>query len=154
MHLHELGSRIALIQNLYYTYAHALDAGDSAGFAASFSDDGQFWPNMGPFQPDRGCFSGDSLKLFVRATNAARPRHVMLNVAVQGIDADVACVEALFMLIDTTSGSMSALGRYDDRVTLSSDGWKFQQKKASFLWQSPAYQERMRQLISGEPKPA
>lgn len=140
------GETIALINNLYAQYAHALDNGDAQAFAGTFTADAIFQPNTGPFQPDLGSFSGSAIAGFVKATNAKRPRHLMLNVAVDRRSETEAIVQALFMLMDSTTGQQTAIGKYDDKVALENGTWKFQLKSASFVWQSAAQAERMSQM--------
>lgn len=136
------GAALAEIANLYGRYAHALDGGDAAAFMACFAPDAGFWPNTGPFQADRGRFGGADIAGFVTKTGEGRPRHIVLNTMVEVTDATNATGAALFMLFDTTDGSIRALGRYDDRFVNAADGWRFAERRVSFLWQSPAYAQR------------
>ena len=137
-----------LIHNLYSRYANAIDEGRGADFAAVFAPGAGFSPNTGPFQEDRGRFSGsDAIAGFVTSTQANRPRHLMLNIEVEQLTATTGKTRALFALLDTTNGQISGIGEYRDEVVLvDAEGegrdWRFAEKRVSFVWQSDALRAR------------
>ena len=140
-----------LIRNLYSRYAHSLDDGDAAGFVDCFTEDAGFHPNTGPLQPDRGRFSGhDAIQGFVGATGKNRPRHLVLNLWIDVRDEMRATAVALFMLMDTGSGDIEALGRYDDELRRDADVWRFAEKRVQFVWQSDAYRERADAMVTAD----
>lgn len=145
-----LATAQSLIRNLYSQYAHALDDGAADAFADCFTQDAGFWPNTGPFQPDKGRFTGhDALRGFVGATNDQRPRHLVLNLAIEVDDPDHATATALFLLLDTSTGDLRALGQYHDEVRRCEDGrWRLAEKRVSFLWQSTAYRARADGMVT------
>jgi uncharacterized protein (TIGR02246 family) len=142
----------SLIRNLYSRYAHALDGGDAAAFVDCFAEDAGFWPNTGPFQPDKGRFAGrDAIGGFVVSTGDRRPRHLILNLLIE-VDPDTATTAtatALFLLMDTASGELRALGQYHDDLSDGTDGrWRLVEKRVSFLWQADAYRARADAMVT------
>ena len=148
----DTASAQTLIRNLYSRYAHTLDGGDAAGFADCFTEDAGFHPNTGPFQPDRGRFSGrEAIASFVGATGENRPRHLVLNLWIDVRSEDTAHATALFMLMDTTTGDLRALGEYSDDLQRGHDGaWRFSEKRVRFVWQSEAYRERADAMVTAD----
>lgn len=135
---------LAEVQNLAGRYAHALDAGDVEALLDCFTADAGMWPNTGPFQPDRGRFSRAQLAGFVRATDADRPRHLILNVHARlEVGEARARVKALVQLFDLAEGEARALAEYDDLAVRDGDGvWRFAEKRVRFLWQAESYRAR------------
>lgn len=147
------GSSIAAITNLLYEYAHALDGGDRDRFTACFTATASFWPNRGPFQPDKGAFVGHkAIGGFVSDTNVGRPRHIVLNPVVNELRGDTAECSALFALFDLERGVITALGTYADTAVCDESGdWRFTDKQIHFLWQSDDYRVRAAESIPRAP---
>lgn len=143
------GEIYGAIANLYSKYAHALDHGDSHAFSECFAEDASFWPNRGPIQADKGCFRGkEAIRAFVQTTQAARPRHIVLNLVIDEASLGRARCRALFALFDIEHGSVTALGQYSDDAVVAEDGaWRFSDKQVRFIWQSDVYRERAEKVI-------
>lgn len=139
-----------LIRNLYSRYAHSLDDGDAAAFAGCFTPDAGFWPNTGPFQPDRGRFvGGEAIAGFVNVTGTDRPRHLILNLLIDVSSGSTATATALFLLMDTSTGDLRALGQYTDDIVRDDTGsWLLAEKRVRFIWQSEAYRARADAMVS------
>lgn len=121
------------IRELYSRYCFFVDVGRPDLFAASFTEDGVLWLS------DRGSFRGrEEIEAHV-TRRSGKTFHLIHNVAVDGIDGDVAFAHAYFQLISPEDASCVAYGTYDDRLLRVAGQWCWQLKKVNYAFRSPAY---------------
>jgi uncharacterized protein (TIGR02246 family) len=112
-----LSDEHAVIRQLLAQYCHAMDSGDSEGWAATFTEDGIF---------DLGgtVISGhESLAKFA-ASVPRGSRHVVTNELID-VDGDEARVRAYLFLFSGSPATASTTGSYDDSLRRGPDGWRF-----------------------------
>ncbi len=112
----------AEIQQLYARYNLAIDAGDSEGYAATFTPDGVFNDNVGP----------DAIVKFADTFHAglgAHVRHWNSNLMILPTDGG-ASGQVYLMLIDfaTAPPSIAASGSYADELVRTAQGWRFKKR--------------------------
>ncbi|MEO5723372.1 MAG: nuclear transport factor 2 family protein [Ilumatobacteraceae bacterium] len=115
------------IQQLLARYNRAADSGDGAGFAATFTVDGEL------VTPDRTSMGRDALIELGATVHTAVPgiRHWVNNHVVVVDGNDAAATAYVIVLITTPGGAPSivASGRYQDRLTREADGWRFRRRE-------------------------
>jgi uncharacterized protein (TIGR02246 family) len=113
---------VLAIHQLVATYNFAVDGGDPAAFAGTFTTDGVF--SVGG-QEMRG---HDALRAFVEGRAGVAPRrHVVSSIIVEG-DGDEASLRAYLQVVaklDDGTFGVATQGTYDDRLVRTSDGWRF-----------------------------
>lgn len=107
------------IQQLYARYNLAIDAGDSAGYAATFTPDGVFDTHVGH----------DAIAKFAASFHAglgAHVRHWNTNLMILP-SATGASGQVYLMLVDvaTTPATIMASGSYSDELVKTAKGWRF-----------------------------
>ncbi|MET0532744.1 MAG: nuclear transport factor 2 family protein [Steroidobacter sp.] len=112
------------IQQLYARYNHAIDSGDSEGWAATFVPDGVFNEKFA----GRGQLL-EFMKVWKEKMNGANRRHWNSNLSItpaaQGANGTV-----LLMLLDvsTKPPSIVMTGQYTDVLVKTADGWRFKSR--------------------------
>lgn len=112
------------IQQLYARYYHTIDAGDSEGWANTFTSDGVFNTNT------RG---HDALVESNKRGGTSRPlRHWHSNLTIVPT-AEGADGSTYVMQIDITTKppSISTYSRYDDKLVKTAQGWRFKVRQRS-----------------------
>lgn len=110
------------IQQLYARYNHAIDFGDSAGWAACFTADGTF-------SSATGNFTGTEQLTDFAAGFASRlkARHWTNNLLIEsdGEGARGTCYLMLLRLGEGSPASILTTGVYTDQLVRDGDAWKF-----------------------------
>jgi uncharacterized protein (TIGR02246 family) len=102
------------ILQLMYRYNHAIDSGDAAGWAATFTPDGVF-------DVAGQLMSGpDELTAFAESVRGYR--HTVVNPVID-VAGDAATVRAYFVVFQGTA--LAAIGSYQDEVLRTPGGWRF-----------------------------
>ena len=122
---------------LYATYNRALDAGDAVGWAATFAQDGTFHH---PARPWKG---RDELRQFVQertarfGTNPVIDQRHWNDAVTLEIDREQAkgTCDLLVAGVNRDDGSLEVVvrGRYEDRLQLQKDGWRFAERWLTVL---------------------
>jgi ketosteroid isomerase-like protein len=110
------------IQMLYAKYAHAIDSGDAAGWAATFTPDGVFGNSKGTEQ----------LKAFAQGFHSrfkGNARH-WNNELVITPTSDGAKGTCYFYLLDVTTKAIVTTGIYTDALVKTPAGWRFKERVA------------------------
>ncbi|BAH50276.1 nuclear transport factor 2 family protein [Rhodococcus opacus] len=120
---------VAQLHQLYGRQSHLIDGGDAAGWAQTFTDDGEFHSPSYP-EPVAGT---DALIAFAerfhtraRAANEVH-RHVITNVVIDEVRDGAATVRAYLQIVATSIGGDSRLVRMTtltDRVVPVGDRWR------------------------------
>ena len=110
------------IQQLYAKYNWTIDAGDSEGYASTFTPDGVFNANVGH----------DAIVKFSDAFHAglgARVRHWNTNLLIQPSPTG-ANGQVYLVLVDfsTKPASIVASASYTDELVKTSQGWRFKKR--------------------------
>jgi uncharacterized protein (TIGR02246 family) len=120
------------IHALMWRYARALDTGDAAGYAAAFTEDGQFGTGANATK------GRDALRAMIAglgqggAGDAPRPQmyHMTANHWLEFIDKDHAKLHAYYITDVEASGDqparLAAVGRSVDTLVRTSEGWRIQ----------------------------
>ena len=113
---------LAEIHNLYAHYNLVLDAGDSEGWAETFTEDGTFNSSEGR----------DSLIEFADSFHAANPntRHWNTNIHVTRTPEGAAGTAYLILWdVGARPQSISLTGTYTDRLVKTPEGWRFKSRR-------------------------
>jgi 3-phenylpropionate/cinnamic acid dioxygenase small subunit len=102
------------ILQLMYRYNLAIDTGDAAGWAATFTPDGVF-DVAGQVRSGR-----DELIAFAASVHGLR--HTMANPVID-VTGDAASVRAYFIVFQ--GPAVLGTGTYSDEVVRTPDGWRF-----------------------------
>lgn len=110
------------IQQLYAKYNWTLDAGDSEGYAATFTADGAFNSNVGH----------DAIVKFADAFHSglgARVRHWNTNLLILPTAAG-ASGQVYLVLVDFTTkpASIVTSASYSDELVKTAQGWRFKKR--------------------------
>ena len=110
------------IQQLYAKYNWTIDAGDSEGYASTFTPDGVFNANVGH----------DAIVKFADGFHAglgARVRHWNTNLLIQPSPTG-ASGQVYLVLVDfsTKPPSLVASASYTDELVKTSQGWRFKKR--------------------------
>lgn len=120
------------IHALMWHYARALDTGDADGYAAVFTEDGQF--GTGP----NATKGRDALRAMIAglgqapAGDSPRPQmyHMTANHWLEFVDQDHAKLHAYYITDVAASGDqpprLAAVGRSVDTLVRTSEGWRIQ----------------------------
>ena len=113
------------IQQLYARYNHAIDSGNGAAYADTFTPDGVFNGNAGR----------DALVKFVNETwvgkmNGATRQHWNTNLMITG-DSKQAKGSVYLMIVDlaTKPASVMTMAMYDDELVKTPKGWLFTKRQ-------------------------
>jgi uncharacterized protein (TIGR02246 family) len=110
------------IQQLVARYNFAVDGGDAAAFADTFTADGVFTVAANEMR------GHDALRAFVESRAGVGPRrHVVTSMIVDG-DGDAATLRAYLQVVarsDDGTFAVSTQGTYDDRLVRTGAGWRF-----------------------------
>jgi uncharacterized protein (TIGR02246 family) len=112
------------VQDLFARYAHRIDRRDFAGFAALFTEDGQF------FVGDDGCKGRAAIQAFMPTLmKAPGGAHIITNVSARAAgDGRFAVVADYLLTRRTEEGGPWAIvgvGFYESVVVLDGDEWRF-----------------------------
>src|SRR5665213_870466 len=111
------------IQNLYATYAHALDKGKGDMLAATFIDDGEFTGQSQPGQPRRQPTKGkEAIARMARGGGGSRHFVANLNVMPTSDGAKASCYFIQYNTKDTPP-SIFLMALYDDTLVKTPQGW-------------------------------
>jgi uncharacterized protein (TIGR02246 family) len=102
------------ILQLMYRYNHAIDSGDAAGWAATFTPDGVF--------DVAGQLMSGQDELIAFAESVRGYRHTVVNPVID-VAGDAATVRAYFVVFKGTA--LAAIGSYQDEVLRTPGGWRF-----------------------------
>jgi ketosteroid isomerase-like protein len=112
------------ILDLVARYNHAIDSGDAAAWAATFTPDGVF-------ETARGATTGTAALTEFAATfhsRMANARHWNTNHVVEG-DGDQATHRCYLQLLRTgEQAGIISTGRYEDRLRRVDGAWRFAQR--------------------------
>lgn len=128
----EAESKLAIL-DLYNRYNHSIDHGEIDGWCNTFVDDGVF------DHPARRWEGREALCEFVTSrtnsfdkTPLREMRHWndAINICINGDKAQASC-DLLVSGVDRTTGkaAIAAVGRYEDVLVHSIDGWRFFTRK-------------------------
>jgi hypothetical protein len=117
------------IQNLYYTYAYSIDAGQGDILASTFVEDGEFTHGYGPGQADTVRNTVKGLEALKRVGSASGTRHFIANLVITPTTegAKGSCYLLLYSA-RTTPPSFVETAIYDDTLVKTSHGWKFKKR--------------------------
>ena len=120
------------IQQLYAKYNWAIDAGDSEGYASTFTPDGVFNANVGH----------DAIVKFADGFHAglgARVRHWNTNLLIQPSPTG-ASGQVYLVLVDfsTKPASIVTSASYSDELVKTSQGWRFKKRTSKGDVAAPA----------------
>ena len=104
-------------------------SGDWAGVAALYAHDGVMFRPTASDTPMRG--RGAILDAF-RARPARTTRHICSNIVIHVESAAAARGESAMLLF--TGGPEPLVGSFHDRFVLTSDGWRFAERRGSLLF--------------------
>ncbi|SEF33114.1 3-phenylpropionate/cinnamic acid dioxygenase, small subunit [Amycolatopsis pretoriensis] len=119
------------LENLIYSYASAVDAGDFDAVGELFA--------AGAFVGSGGELRGAEVARMLRDTvivyedGTPRTKHVTTNVTLE-VDGGSATGRAYFTVLQAVPGlplQTIAAGRYADRFTRTADGWRFTERRAT-----------------------
>ena len=110
-------------------YANLNDAGDWAGVAALYAQDGLMFRPTAPDTPMRG---RDAILAAFRARPPRTTRHICSNIVIDVESATAARGESAMLLF--TGGPEPLVGSFHDRFVLTSDGWRFAERRGSLLF--------------------
>jgi 3-phenylpropionate/cinnamic acid dioxygenase small subunit len=119
------------IRELYARYAHTVDLGQFEAWVKCFTEDGTFEsPIFGKHTGPQGLLKFTAL--YKESMGGAQVRHVMSNVLfeVNGDRATGSCYLSYYHCKDGKV-SLSALGRYEDRLRKVNGSWLFESRKVT-----------------------
>jgi 3-phenylpropionate/cinnamic acid dioxygenase small subunit len=125
------GDPARVVENLLYSYAERMDAGDFAGVAALF-DRATYGPAGGPMLS--GCAELEAVLRSMVRLHGATPatKHVTTNVSVDiGHDGRSATARSYFTVLQALEDfplQVIVAGRYHDRFVLDDGGWRFEER--------------------------
>lgn len=114
------------IQQLYAAYAHALDTGDGARFAQTFTEDGEFTGGRpaGHAQDVRKSTRGRAALQAMGSRGGSRHFTANLTITPTANGAHGSCYLLLFD-VHSTPARMLETAIYDDTLVKTPQGWKF-----------------------------
>jgi 3-phenylpropionate/cinnamic acid dioxygenase small subunit len=117
------------IQNLYYTYAYSIDAGQGEVFANTFVEDGEFLHGYGPGQANAARNPAKGFEALKRAGSVSGTRHFVTNLRITPTSegAKGSCY-LLMYTARSTPPSFVETAIYDDTLVKTSQGWKFKKR--------------------------
>ncbi|MGW3959474.1 nuclear transport factor 2 family protein [Amycolatopsis sp. NPDC005003] len=120
------------LENLVFSYASLVDAGDFAGVGALFAE-GAFAGSGGVL---RGAAEVERMlrgSVLVYEDGTPRTKHVTTNVALE-VSGSKAAGRAYFTVLQALPGfplQTIAAGRYEDSFTRDGSGWRFTERRAT-----------------------
>jgi hypothetical protein len=112
------------IQQLYARYNHAIDSGNDAEWADTFTADGSFNSRF----TGREALLG-FIKLWKEQMNGANRRHWNSNLTVRGTcEAATGAVYLLLLEVGGRVPAMLSTGTYADELVKTSHGWRFKSR--------------------------
>ena len=120
------------IQQLYSTYAKAADLADGAGYAGTFTPDGEF---VSARDAGQGSWTRSTVKgtePLIKTGSTSGLRHHFTNISVKRTPegADATCY-LLMYTARTVPATLSTTATYQDTLVKTSDGWRF---KRRIMW--------------------
>jgi hypothetical protein len=112
------------IQLLYARYTHTIDDFDEMGWIDTWTDPASFDLGTAKYQGVTGLHRFFEM---LSAIGGARMRHYTTNVAFREVE-DRVVGRAYLMVLDTTTGGLSATGYYDDVLMSTANGWRFAER--------------------------
>ena len=111
------------IQELIARYNHAVDSGDTAAYAATFTEDGSFQGGRDPVQGREN--------LAEMAGRAGGNRHWTANHIIDG-DGDAATLRCYVMVTRTGEGTqIGSTGLYTDELKKVNGAWLFAKRRVA-----------------------
>jgi hypothetical protein len=111
------------LHRLLAEYCSRMDRRDPKGWAALFTDDGQFFAFGRSFDGYEG--------LFELASNSPLGVH-LAGEPVIDLDGDAATAQQNFFFVYAATRDLR-IGFYDDDLVRTDDGWRFRTRKCTFL---------------------
>ena len=117
------------IQQLYATYAQALDRGEGDRFAATFVEDGEFTGGRGPGHADEDRKPRKGTPALTAMGSRSGTRHFTANLVITpGPDGVKGSCYLLLYNARTVPPSFVETAIYDDTLVKTAQGWKFKKR--------------------------
>ena len=122
----DLGPQVALlnarsaIAELRAAYNFAVDQGDVDAVVATFTDDGVFRTGQ-IVQEGRAALR----QFFTEVAESPSVYHLVANEVLDRLDGQDAEGRAYIVVVDRQSKAIVTIGWYEDRLTRTTDGWRF-----------------------------
>jgi hypothetical protein len=117
------------IQQLYANYAHALDRGEGARFAATWVIDGEFTGGRGPGKANDDRTPRKGTAALTAMGNTSGTRHFNANLVITPTaDGAKGSVYLLLYTARTNPPSFVETAIYDDTLVKTPEGWKFKKR--------------------------
>jgi hypothetical protein len=117
------------IQQLYATYCHALDKGDSALFASVWTEDGEFTGGRGPGRADDARTPRKGAQALYQMGGTSGTRHFNANLVVSPTpEGAKGSVYLMLYTARTTPPTFVETAIYDDTLVKTVSGWKFKKR--------------------------
>ena len=110
-------------------YANLNDAGDWAGVAALYAEDGLM---TRPTAPDAPIVGREAILAGFLARPARTTRHICANVVIEVESLTMARGESAMLLF--TGAPAPLVGSFNDRFVLTAEGWRFAERRGSMLF--------------------
>ncbi|AMO71227.1 nuclear transport factor 2 family protein [Sphingorhabdus sp. M41] len=114
-------------ERLIIDYAALIDAGDWTAVAALYVADGRM---SRPTAPDDFVEGRDAILAAFRARPKRASRHICANIRVMVSPGGTATASSQILLF-TGPDQAPKVGSYQDRLTLTADGWRFVERRGS-----------------------
>lgn len=114
---------------LIAAYANLVDAGDWAGVAALYADDGVM---IRPTTPDVAITGRAAILAALEGRPPRVSRHVCANVVVDIESATAARGESAMLLFTGTGPPL--VGSFHDRFVATTEGWRFAERRGSIVF--------------------
>lgn len=110
-------------------YANLNDAGDWAGVAALYAEDGVMYR---PTAPDAGIAGRQTILEAFLARPSRTTRHICANIVVDVESRTIARGESAMLLF--TGAVAPLVGSFHDRFVLTAEGWRFAERRGSLIF--------------------
>jgi ketosteroid isomerase-like protein len=110
-------------------YANLNDAGDWAGVAALYAEDGLM---TRPTAPDAPIVGREAILAGFLARPARTTRHICANVVIEVESLTMARGESAMLLF--TGAAAPLVGSFHDRFVLTAEGWRFAERRGSIVF--------------------
>lgn len=114
---------------LIAAYANLIDAGDWAGVAALYADDGVM---IRPTAPDVAIAGRAAIFAALEGRPPRVSRHICANVVVDVEGPDAARGESAMLLFTGTGPPL--VGSFHDRFVRTAEGWRFAQRRGAIVF--------------------
>ena len=116
------------IERMIIDYAAHNDAGEWAKVAALYTDDGRM---SRPTAPDDFVGGREAILAAFLSRPARKSRHIVANIRVDVADDGGSAVAESQILLFLAQAAAPLVGSYHDRLTLTTDGWRFVERRGS-----------------------